>query len=748
MTVYRLVQDKNGKYSLTALQSTILTVNRQTQEYDAATKALLLEAGEYYISMQSANASQYVNYCISLNGEGSKFFTAGWNYDDWSDLKTAGAYGNVGYVGVIDEYGGELISDWVGFGDAVDYAGFTLNNAASLRFTVNAGDAVSFTICRLTQTKSGMYTLTPVQTTMLTLNKESGTYEAVTKALLLEAGDYYICVQSTNAAQGGDANYTVNINPSDCTFYTQGEDYDDWTDLKAAGAYGSVGYVGVIDEYSTDLTTGWVGFGDAVDYMGFTLFSGAKLSFSIDASDAAAFTVYRLVQDRHGAYSLKALQSTALSLNKSTGDYETVTKALLLEAGEYYISMQSTNAAQGGSASYNLSLNASASVFYTEADNSDDWTDMKSAGAYGSVGDAGVVDEYSTDLTTGWVGFGDEVDYMRFTLSSDAKLSFTINATDAATFTVYQLVQVGNSSYKLKTLQTTSLAFNRQMQDYEAITKELLLNAGEYYFSIQSTNAAQGGSAAYNLSLNASASVFYTEADNSDDWTDVTQEGPYGMVGNVGFVDEYSYELTTGWVGYGDEFDYASFSTFDDADLSFTIEADGAATFTVYSLIEAKNGSCKLKTLQTTAFVPDKQTGKYSVDTKALHLEAGEYYFSMQSTNAAQGGGAHYTLSLNNAGSTFYPDETSIVDENWGEIDPIQPTPDYTDDVLYEWTCSYPAYSEPVNVEPELCTAGTPVNDVLACPSDIQPVCGEGLAASGLADDKQFDVLKGLSSIA
>ena len=744
-TVYRLVQDKNGEYSLTALQSTTLTVNRQTQEYDAATKALLLEAGEYYISMQSADSSKYVNYSISLNGEDSKFFTEGWNYDDWTDLKTAGAYGNVGYVGVIDEFDGELIRDWVGFGDEFDYTGFTLNSAASLRFSINAGDAVSFTICRLTQTKSGMYTLTPVQTTALTLNRESGDYEAVTKALLLEAGDYYICVQSSNAAQGGDAQYTVSMNPSDCTFYTQGENYDDWTDLKTAGAYGNVGYVGVIDEYSTDLATGWVGFGDAVDYMGFTLFNGAKLSFSLDASDAAAFTIYQLVQDRHGAYSLKALQTTSLSLNKSSGDYEAVTKALLLEAGEYYISVQSANAAQGGSAAYNLSLNAPGSAFYTEADNSDDWTSLATEGAYGDVGGIGVVDGYSGDLASGWVGFGDAVDYMGFTLFSDAKLSFSIDATDAATFTVYQLVQSGNGAYRLKALQSTTLAFNKQMQDYEATTKELLLNAGEYYFSIQSTNAAQGGSAAYNLSLNATASTFYTEADNSDDWTDITQQGPYGMVGSIGFVDEYSYELADGWVGFGDEFDYAGFSTFDDADLSFAVEADGAATFTVYSLIEARNGTYKLKTLQTTALVLDKQTGKYLADTKALHLEAGEYYFSMQSDNAAQGGGAYYTLSLNNAGSTFYPAETAN-DENWGEIvDPLPAAPDCTDDILYEWSCGYPV---PEQVQMEPCTAGPPVDDVLAWPADVQSVCGGSLAASGLVDDKQVDVLKELSSIA
>ena len=745
-TVYQLVQDKNGKYSLKALQSTALAVNSQTQEYDATTKALLLEAGEYYVSMQAANASLGVNYGIALNGEGSTFFTEGWNFDDWTDLKTAGECGSVGYIGVIDEFSGELLSDWVGFGDAVDYAGFTLSNAASLRFSIDADDAATFTVCRLVRTKSGMYALEPVQTTALAKDSASGNYEAVTKALLLEAGEYYFCVQSTNAPQGGSAHYTVNVNPSDCTFYTQGENFDDWTDLATEGAYGSVGYIGVIDEYSTDLADGWVGFGDAVDYMGFTLLSNAKLSFSVDADGAASFTIYQLVQNKNGTYSLKTLQSATLGLNKASGDYEAITKGLLLEAGEYYLSMQFLNAAQGGSAGYHIRFNGNAGTFYTEADNSDDWISLSTDGAYGDVGEIGLVDEYSNELVSGWVGFGDAVDYMRFSLFSASNLSFSINATDAATFTIYQLVQNGNGSYKLKTLQTTALSFDKQMQDYEAVTKGLLLDAGEYYFSVQSANAAQGGSAYYNLSVNSDATTFYTEADDSDDWTDVKTQGPYGMVGGIGVIDEYSYELAEGWVGYGDEFDYASFTLFDKADLSFSVEADGAATFTVYSLLEANNGTYKLKVLQTAALVLDRQTQKYTVNTKVLQLEAGEYYFSMQSTNAAQGGSAHYSLCLNDVDSKFYPDETTA-DENWSELDPIQPTPDYTDDILYEWTCGYPAYSEPVKVEPELCT-GTPADDVLACPADIQPVCGEGLAASGLVDDKQADVLKEFSSIA
>ena len=697
--------------------------------------------------MQSSDASNGIGYTISLNGDGSAFYTEAWNYDDWTDLKTEGESGSVSYVGTIDEYNTELVSDWVGFGDEIDYMGFTLDYAASVRFTLDATDAASFTVYRLTQTKSGMYTLSQVQTTALALNRSSGSYEAVTKALLLEAGDYYFSVRSTNAAQGGNAYYNVNVNPSDCTFYTQGWNCDDWTDLETEGASGSVGYVGAIDEYSTeDLVADWVGFGDAVDYMGFTLFNAAKLSFSVSADDAVTFTVYQLVQDRKGAYSLKTLQTTTLSSGKAS-EYEAVTKALLLEAGEYYFSVQSVNAPQGGGANYRVRFNGGADSFYTEGDNYDDWTNLATDGEYGDVGDIGLVDEYSDELVSGWVGFGDAVDYMKFTLNSAAKLGFTLNASDAASFAVYQLVE-NAGGYSLKALQTVSLAYNKQAQDYEAVTKALLLEAGDYYISVQSANAAQGGSAYYTLNLGGD-SVFYTEADNWDDWTDVKSEGPCGEVGDIGVVDEYSYELASGWVGFGDAVDYAGFTLFDKANLSFSLDSTDAATFTVYSLIEGKNGTYKLKTLQTTALTYDKQLGKYVADTKALLLEAGDYYFSVQSANAAQGGSAYYNLRLNEAGSEFFPSEDD--DDNWGgteydpsyepicKVDPAEPEPVWT------VVCGYPACDEPAGMEP----VANSVDDVLVSADVFAVADAAELAASGqTVENKPLDALKELSSIA
>ena len=44
-----------------------------------------------------------------------------------------------------------------------------------------------------------------------------------------------------------------------------------------------------------------------------------------------------------------------------------------------------------------------------------------------------------------------------------------------------------------------------------------------------------------------------------------------------------------------------------------------------------------MKAVQSTALKQDKVTGKYSITTKAVVLADGDYYLSVQSTNAKKG---------------------------------------------------------------------------------------------------------------
>ena len=185
--------------------------------------------------------------------------------------------------------------------------------------------------------------------------------------------------------------------------------------------------------------------------------------------------------------------------------------------GEYYLSVQSTNAAKGGSAYYELYLDEEKSAFFDRCDNNDDWTDLATKGdASEQFTDLGKLDssDYAV-IEEDWVGYGDEVDYYKFTVSADSVVSFYVDASDAVKFSVCQLTSK-NGVYSLKSLQATKLKKNKvekykedgewyyEYPDwaYSATTGKLSLKAGTYFISVLSTNAAKGGDADYQVYLN------------------------------------------------------------------------------------------------------------------------------------------------------------------------------------------------------------------------------------------------------
>jgi autotransporter passenger strand-loop-strand repeat protein len=399
--------------------------------------------------------------------------------------------------------------NFVGYGDEADYAKFTLTKAASLSFLLNATGAVKFTIWSLTTGKNGTKSMKSLQATSAKKDKSTGDYLATTKDLLLDTGDYYISVESTDAKKGGNAYYNVMLNKGDCVFYNRGDDFDDdWGPFKADDYHG-VAHLGTVDgKKETLIEDGWVGYGDAVDYRKFTLKTGAKLSLAVYSTDATKISVCR-VDSKPGKepgltfYTLKTLQTTTLKKEKMTDDYFSLTKSLLLEKGDYFIRVESTNAKKGGNAEYSVNLAdvGYETVFFNKGNNSDDWDDMKTKGAAGKVLTFGEIKANTTSIMNDeWVGYGDEIDYRKFTLGSDAKLSFEVFATDAAKFIVYRLVsktdKKGITTYSLKALQTTTV----KAHDMKT-TKLLALDADTYYFSMASTNAKKGGNATYDINL-------------------------------------------------------------------------------------------------------------------------------------------------------------------------------------------------------------------------------------------------------
>ena len=414
--------------------------------------------------------------------------------------------------------------NFVGLGDAVDFRKIKLDHAAKISFAINATDAVSFTIWNMTEGKGGIYSQKSLQSTVLKKAKDGTGYTAQPKALLLGSGDYYISVQSTNKKSG----YSLyNVNLDDSVFFTDGDNSDDWTDMKTnGGGSGEYAVFGTVNTGTTIVLEDWVGFGDSVDYARIHLDTAASLNFALNAADAAKFSLYSLIEktDSKGVttYSLKSLQSTTLKKPKNAGEYTATTKPLLLESGDYYIAMESTNAKKGGNAYYTVELGAS--IFYDAGD--DGWNnyvyDKKAQDPLNPDKDAFI----TTDITfttedilldcdvadaewSNFVGFGDAADYAKITLSNDATLSFNLTASDAAKFIIYRLIEgTGKKAgtFTLKQLQATTLKKAKDSDVFSADTKALAMAEGEYYICMQSTNAKKGGAAFYNVKLNKTAS--------------------------------------------------------------------------------------------------------------------------------------------------------------------------------------------------------------------------------------------------
>jgi autotransporter passenger strand-loop-strand repeat protein len=550
-TLWRLIPGRGGTYTMKTVQTATLKKNRQTSEYEATTKALLVHEGEeFYVSMQSTNAKKggEAFYNVTVNKDDSVFFTKGNNGDDWEDLEWMGADGNVDTslaqlkAGKISQ---TLYTDWIGFGDAVDYKRIRVAATTKLTFAVEATDAAKFSVCALSE-KGGDYSLKTLASSKLAKSKASGGKYVAQKEIVLEAGDYYLCMESTNEEKGGSADYTVSVAGNS---FTKGDNSDDsFETAKNLGALSGT----ALQKVNSKVYDDWVGYQDEFDYRKVTLASAARLRFRVVSDEATVFSVCQ-AGGKNGA--LKTLQTTKVTKGKGVVGCEATTKELLLEAGEYYLRMQSANAKKYGSSDYTVSL--SDAVFFADGDDGRNGflCDSKkklngNAASFQSTNVTGnmeiLVDKKNSvsrkvDGVTykNFVGFGDETDCAKFTLNHDGKLYFTVTATDAAKFTVCKLVAGKNDTYTVKSLLSGKLTKGKQETVYMfESAKGLQLKAGEtYYVCVESTNAKKSEYGAYyNVSVDFEQMDEVKEGKFADALADIELGLPDGGLGSCLFA--------------------------------------------------------------------------------------------------------------------------------------------------------------------------------------------------------------------
>lgn len=478
---------------------------------------------------------------------------------------------------------------------------------------------------------------------------------------------------------------------------------DDWQDMKTNGDksefIGKAEYTGNGEIEIND----WVGLDDVLDYKEITLSDAGKYSFELTATDKTKFTVYQLIQNKNGTYKLKSLQNTTLKYDKNEAVYSAETKGLLLDAGTYYLCMTSTNAKTGAIADYTVISGDNTIFSESQNGHNDDWQDMKTNGGNSEFIGSANYDENGNVAIENWVGFGDASDYFKIDIADAGKYNFELSADGKTKFTVYQLIQNKNGTYKLKSLQNTTLKYDKNSENYQAVSKDLWLADGTYYISMTSTDAKKGGNSAY--SINSNAVTIYEESKNghNDDWQDLkTNGGSSEFIGDAEFNENGQIEITD-WVGLGDAVDYKKLTIEETTKLSLSVSAEDKAKFTIYKLDENKNGTYKLKSVKSSTLAkqkyfyieavpfepiykipedptlpkpvnpilpstaPKPELHAYQSYIDDLILEEGTYYIAMTSTNAAKGGNASYKIKETSS-ETVINEFADNSDDKWKDV--------------------------------------------------------------------------------
>ena len=379
--VYEDGFDKKGKRT----QITVAKVTVKAGQTTALKDVCLTATGKYYVAMTAKNVKKAgTEGLYNVNVTTDKFFV---DADD-NDNNTA----KDNFLALVERnmrsivmdgdlmLGSTTCTNFVGLGDSIDYLKLDLYSNTSLSFSVTGeGDGkAKFTIWKQAVGTTGK--LSKVTSVSLPAKKA---YAATTKAQFLDTSKYtyYVSMECTDAAKGKGVYYNVAVT-DDSVFFDSDDDgkNDVLYDKKAKAFYGedaehhfettNVGGGTKAIKLDSDPVgdtdyENFVGYGDPADYAKIKLTTSGDLYFKLKASGNATFTIYEKSQDKKGNDTLKAIQTTKLTLAKGKTTVEATTDLIAdLAAGEYYVSMtaKSTKANASGSVFYNVTANLNPSV--------------------------------------------------------------------------------------------------------------------------------------------------------------------------------------------------------------------------------------------------------------------------------------------------------------------------------------------------------------------------------------------------
>ncbi len=435
-------------------------------------------------------------------------------------------------------------SDWVGYGDKVDYKKLDITDSGKYNITLG-GVASSVTIALIERIKNANGTFTEKSIGTATAKESDLNGKTISNAILDANKEYYLKVTSGNANSVG-TQYDVTIDRVAAFEEATTEDDARSKELALLG----------------ETKSGWVGFGDATDFYRLEVGEyGGAYNFTIEhdgtESEAVKLVVYEQLTGVNKYRTVKTVTLAKNAASISTGELY-LTGA---NGGTYYVEVTATGAAKAQNSHYKVTADG-----YNLPGDEDGTSLYTMTELNGSVSDC-------------WVGIGDNADYY-YISADEIKVNgyyYTLTLDGTNGNQIKAAIGYENPKGTFVALQTVtgaansdSLTLSRQFTDAD-IAK---LTDGKLIIKVFAANTT---------TANSKYTVSWNENKENDK-----------LLGEIKLADSNK----SGWVGVGDNADYYYIDGIA-ANGSYTLTLDGTNGNQIKAAIGYENPKGTFVALQT-----------------------------------------------------------------------------------------------------------------------------------------------------
>lgn len=352
-----------------------------------------------------------------------------------------------------------------------------------------------------------------------------------------------------------------------------------------------------------------------------------------DLTARVRLDVYRASDDRR----LKTLTISPSQLADGTFKNSSGKIAdMILDQGDYYYTVTVIDAAKGVSTNYKATLYGEAFTKADEDTSADPGRKIDEPLNFVALdGDANA--KSAVISSDGWVGYGDNADYLSFRVDESGEYDFRIS--DVENTLSFKLMNL-DTGRAVRSISATSSQKNGENVS-SAVTGVYELEAGVNY---QLVVTASGASSAKNSSYKITATKHEDDLNGTLDAAQSLAETDPDS--NGGFLTKYN------WVGLNDNIDY--FKIIPDATGTYDFEISGltnAVTLSVVTIGPNSRGvdveTVLKKVTVTPAYTSSTMTWKSSGLLEGVLLDKDQtYYVKVQATGATSNRNTYYNLKM------------------------------------------------------------------------------------------------------